>query len=106
MAGDQVICPCCGHRVIDEMLPEGLQLSNLQRRIFSIVQRAGPSGIPADVLVERVYANDPNGGPLTARRSVYVTICKLNSKLLDYKMVLRANGGGHGSFGEYVLKRL
>jgi hypothetical protein len=40
-----------------------------------------PDGIPIGDLVDQVYADDPDGGPVTAPRSVNVMIHKANAQL-------------------------
>ena len=42
---------------------------------------ARPDGIAIGDLVDQVYADDPDGGPITAPRSVNVMIHKANAQL-------------------------
>jgi hypothetical protein len=52
----------------------------LRQRLVDIVG-ARPDGIAIGDLVDRVYADDPDGGPLTAPRSVNVLIHRANAQL-------------------------
>jgi hypothetical protein len=99
-------CPCCGQRVTVKNLPEGLHLTRSQLRIFELVSKAGPNGLPSDILLDRLYAEHADGGPAWAAHSMYVIVHNLNSKLLDHKLIIRANRAGPGSPANYVLKQL
>ena len=58
------VCKTCGHP-----LPEYealLDLTRLQQRLFAIVQKAGKAGIDAESIMQRLYGNDPTGGPDSA----------------------------------------
>lgn len=99
-------CPTCGQTLPDDTLPPGLVLRNNELKIFKTVKRAGPNGIATPDLLAKLYTDDPNGGPLWALQSMRVQIHKLNSKLLNHGLVIRAPRGGKGYPTEYVLKQL
>ena len=83
-------CPCCGGTgEIDPKAP--VDLSPLQFRIYDIVRRA-KDGIPGPLLIDRVYAHYPDGGPLTASRSVYVQIRRMNERLAAVRERVASTG--------------
>ncbi len=62
--GWELIAATCGRPII----PEGLRLSPIQRRILEVVDRRGEIS-PRD-LADAVWADDPNGGPLDSHALV------------------------------------
>jgi hypothetical protein len=87
---ESTICPCCGQPV----LPEGLSLPPIKRRILDAVQRH--PGITAEHLREIVWQADPNGGP-EDRKVLHVHIHQLNQRLAPYGVMVRApKGAGAG----------
>jgi hypothetical protein len=86
-------CPCCnGTGLINEYPP--VRLSEMQYRIWDIVRRA-PHGIAVGELVNRVYADHPNGGPISAPQSVCVTVWKANKRLaLANQKIVSTKGRG------------
>ena len=63
-----------------------------------------PDGISNRNLVERVYADRIDGGPLWAATSVMVTIKRLSARLVPAGYRVRATTPGAGSV--YKLERL
>ena len=60
-------CPTCGQAINGPAPVKALadaRLSNMERRIVDALARAFPRGIRSPELVELVYADDPNGGPV------------------------------------------
>lgn len=68
-----------------------MYLPPLQYRVWDEVRRAG-DGIPMTTLVDKVYADKPNGGPLHAKKSVYVSIHELNKRLEKRKQRVSIRG--------------
>lgn len=99
-------CPNCGQRVIDSSLPEGLRLTPMLERIFLTVKRAGAGGILLEDLIDRVYADHVDGGPDWDKQSIRTSIHRLNSKLIDYNMIIRAPRGGNHAPTAYTLRKL
>lgn len=98
-------CPCC-RQLLPEPMPLGLRLNDRQRMIIDYVRRGGESGVVIDDLVEHIYQLDPNGGPVTARKVIYVTIHNLNKKLVPKGFAIRGQHAGHGTLGRYLYKRV
>jgi hypothetical protein len=96
------VCRCCGQTLPPEI--PGLVLSTHQQRIFAIVRRAGRWGVTSDALFERLYADDPEGGPLSGRRSMHVIVQNLNIKLRAHGKRIRCPPRGRGVPGVYVLE--
>jgi len=74
------VCKCCG-QTLPLVAPFGLYLTRGEAVIFERVARAGPYGIHVNELVAHVWADDPDGGPLWARKSLHTRIFHLNQKL-------------------------
>jgi hypothetical protein len=96
------VCKCCG-----QILPQPLRIDTLstsQRYIVDTILKAGENGIDARILLDVTYADDPNGGPLTANNSLRVRIHKINRKhLIPAGYMIKANRGGNGCFGRYRI---
>ena len=84
------VCPCCGQPVV----PNGLRLPPIKRRILDAVQRC--PGISAGELRDVIWAADPNGGP-EDRKVLHVHVHQLNQRLAPYGVMVRApKGAGAG----------
>lgn len=95
-------CPLCeGTGKSLERSP--VPLTNMQFRIFKIV-RGSPHGIEGRRLIDRVYADQRDGGPDFASRSVHVQICKMNGRLKAVGLQIKATARGRG--GVYRLGRV
>ena len=58
--------------------PLGLKVSVGAARLLRIVMRAGKPGILVADLFDELYRDDPDGGPATGYRCLYVRIHELN----------------------------
>ena len=83
-------CPRCGQPIV----PEGLSLPPIKRRILDAVQRC--PGISAGELRDVVWAADPSGGPEDPK-VLHVHVSQLNSRLAPFGVMVRApKGAGAG----------
>jgi hypothetical protein len=98
-------CPTC-RQFLPLPMPLGLRLNQRQREIIAYVRKGGDSGVTIDNLVDHIYQHDPNGGPITARKVIYVTIHNLNKKLVTKGYAIRGRHAGQGSLGEYFFTRV
>ena len=92
---------CCPH-CQRPFLPK-LKAGPIGRSIMAAIE-AHPDGISTDDLISIAYAGHADGGPESARKVIHVTICKLNSQLIDQGCVVRSDGRGRGAL--YQLKSL
>lgn len=83
------VCPTCNRPLV----PHGLRLSPIQRRILQIVQKRG--AISPQDLRDLVWANDRNGGPADPK-ALTVHVWHLNKKLARHGICVRA-GTGRGT---------
>ncbi len=91
--------PCCGQTMrappVDavqfvEQLPIG---GTHAPRLIARLARNFGLYIPEDVLVDSVYANEPDGGPLSARNVVAVLTCRLNPRLAPHGLKIESITG-------------
>ena len=84
------ICPTCGQpRVPTE---DKLHLPPLKARILDAVRRR--PGITAQELRDWTWADDEDGGPLTAAKCLHVHVAQLNTVLRPHGLTVRSEGGG------------
>lgn len=84
-------CPCCNGT--GEIVPETpVRLSRMQARIWHFVRRSG-YGISSEDLTDRIYADRADGGPISARRSIWVTVAATNKRLAAVKQKIVSTGG-------------
>ena len=88
-------CEHCGHPVTNDDLP-GVALPSIKGRIFRAVSRAGRHGISTSALMDRVYEDDPDGGPL-GTKVIHVHIANLNKVWLRPRGLQIRGSGGIGS---------
>jgi len=84
----------------------GVKLTPREKRIADAVRRSGDGGIFIDDLVDVVYADHPDGGPLTAKTCIYVLIHNANKKLVPKGFVIRSEHGGPGAPKPYLFRRV
>ncbi len=93
------ICPAC-----QRPFPPALVVSgSVRQRLVNIVADR-PDGIAIGDLVDQVYADDPDGGPVTAPRSVNVMIHKANKQLRAQGYQIQSMWLGRGA--RYHLVRV
>jgi DNA-binding response OmpR family regulator len=99
-------CPCCGHQT-----PTTIQITDLREvcrgrisgRVLALLIEAKGRGITAKALVNLVYADDPDGGPLNATPSMKVIICRLRRNLKPFGWTIPKT---HAQLGVYRLAPL
>ena len=74
-------CPTCGAPLSTHEPPT--RLSRLQRVIYDRVARSR-HGVSSDALFEACYADDPDGGPESGKKSMWVIIHALNKRLAPH----------------------
>jgi hypothetical protein len=91
------VCPTCSRPY-----PPRLKVNGpVRQRVVEIVANR-PDGIPIRELCNLTYADDPNGGPLTAQRSINVIVHRANDQLRQQGYQIRARWRGRGSFYELI----
>ena len=94
------LCKCCGHPIIADEI--GVVLTPLQRRIFNIVKGAGSAGIRGKDVMEIVYANARDGGPLSTN-IIAVVANHANRRLAQFSIKIQ---GRRGPGGIFTIERL
>ena len=108
------VCPCC-----KQNLPEGKRIlffdneriiawksktAYLSPSEYKIMKMLDKATLEIGPIIDRLYANDANGGPESP--SARVLISKLRKKLKPLKLVIHCSGhGGKGKEGVYSLVR-
>lgn len=97
-------CACCG-QTLPYNYPNGLRLTPQLRRCYDIIRRAGQSGIHSDIIFDRMYKDDEDGGPLTATKIISVYVCSLNKKLPPFGQKILSDdwGGRRDNHARYRL---
>lgn len=76
-------------------------------KILDAVARAGKAGIPSDRLLDLLYADDADGGPLCAMKSMHTLISYSNRRyLLSAGYRIQGERTGGGAPGSYRLVKL
>ncbi len=84
------VCPHCGHPMpADEVT---LMLTPRQRQLYEIVRDAGIAGISARDILDKMYADEPNGGPDTAN-IISVFAHHANVRLKPFGLEISARRG-------------
>jgi hypothetical protein len=100
-------CPCCGHEIAAARAPiealAAVPLSHIQRRIVDAMVKAYPGKIGVAKIVDAVYWDDPDGGPLEPERVLQQIIYRLRLSLTAYGWTIPASPGGRGHHGLYGL---
>lgn len=99
----EVTCPHCGQE-LPENRPLGLKLARSSKRLYTLVAKAGKHGIDIDVLFNRLYDDDPGGGPTSGVTCLYTRIWMLNRRLRTKGREIVGVGHGRGSEHRYVLR--
>ncbi len=98
-------CVCCGYdpELKDpEHIGRVARLSTLELRLFDIFCRRFGRYVEADTLAYLLYADDPNGGPITANEVIGVTVSRLRKKLLPFGLTIDGMMG-RGSSGRRLV---
>lgn len=90
-------CPHCGHPLVDSVAET---LPRRQRRLYEAVEQAGNAGISRAQLMEKMYYDDPNGGP-DSSNIVSVTVHVINKKIAKRGLAILSR-----PFGVYRLMPL
>jgi DNA-binding response OmpR family regulator len=61
-----------------------LSLPPYERKVLDVLINAYPRYLSISAIVDRIYADDPNGGPHTADNAVAVYLNRLRPKLAEY----------------------
>jgi hypothetical protein len=82
-------------------------LKGKSKKLVDRVVRAGKQGIFGDQLLCAVYADEQDGGPLWAQKSLYRLISNANRRYLKAAgYQIKGEPAGHGAFGRYRLVKL
>lgn len=80
-------CPCCRR----PYPRDGLPLTDMERRVYEAVHGGNGLPVPTHRIIDYVYSDDPNGGPLTADGNIRVMVHRIRRKLGD--VIVNEHGG-------------
>lgn len=98
-------CVCCGYdpELKDpEQIARAARLSSFEFRLFDIFRRRFGRYVEADQIAYLLYADDPNGGPITANYVIGVTVSRLRRKLQPFGLTIDGMMG-RGSSGRRLI---
>lgn len=89
------VCPCCGQPrpgYYDEVA--GLaRLTEAQRRLFLVLAAQRGAVVSWSDMLNAIYFDDIDGGPLNARRTVHVIRCYANKKIERFGLRISSTFG-------------
>jgi hypothetical protein len=97
-------CPTCGQEIRSD-IDLGIPLSAGNRQIVNEVYKAGENGIMSDRLFNKLYDDDPNGGPSSGMKTLHTRICLLNRKIEPIGWCIRGETTGARVNGRYFFKK-
>jgi hypothetical protein len=98
-------CPCCGQQIDGEVPAKALASVPLRptaRRIIDALASVYPRGLSARQIADRVYADDPNGGPESAEDAMSVHMHRARPIIQGYGWTV----GASGKHGNIRLQRI
>ena len=86
-------CPCCGASV-PALRAENLpRLGANQQALVNICAQSRGARVTTDAIVERLWASDPEGGPLLPKKVVAVMVRQINTKTEPHGFKIECGGG-------------
>lgn len=80
-------------------------MAKLERRIVDALSSAHPRAVTIDALIDHVYFDNADGGPLDARNSVASTVARMRKLLPRYGWTIPSGRRGRGVRGTYKLTK-
>jgi hypothetical protein len=86
-------CPCCGHPLPSDDVVRAIK-GRKRRKLYELVRDAGQLGISVRVLMDKLYADDPSGGP--HHHSVISVLAQhhINPVIAQFGLKLVCGSGG------------
>ena len=83
-----MICPCCNQPADTGKLSEAVRVfTPTEARLLRILE--GRTMVRKEAVLDTLWADDPEGGPLTAQKMVDVVIHKIRRKLREHNLPFR-----------------
>lgn len=99
-------CPCCGG-FIGEAAPVefvlGHGLSESHRKIFSRLSTRLGAEVSSDTLIDTLYSDREDGGPIAARLVLSQLVHTLNKRIEAHGWIVTSRGRGRGNQAVYRL---
>lgn len=109
LADNRMICPCCKQPMAAQDRPDFLEyvdrLRPMDRKIVCALIAAYPVSISMPQLVDRVYADDIDGGPEWASSSVAARLVYVRREVIRHGWRIPSQLSGPGAQARYKLER-
>lgn len=109
MSDRQLLCPCCGSKMIEAVdHPRHLinvRMSPREKVLLDLFVAKWPRPLRRHSMVNALYGDDPNGGPLTADHTAGTVVTLLRKTLTPFGWTVRSNKGGRDHHGTYLLEQ-
>ena len=91
-------CECCG-----QLIPPFIKIQGpVKKAIYDFVSKH-PEGVTTTQIINHVYANDVNGGPLT--NTIRVLVHRLNAELQCFGLMIRSSKGPGSTYTLRNMRR-
>lgn len=89
------VCECCGQPILSDLERTlwTLPWSPTERRILERLLRSYDQDVGAAALIEAVYHDDVDGGPLDARKTITVFVHNIRKKLAPAGLTISCRSG-------------
>ena len=106
-----ILCPCCQRPLEDgQTVPishlRDIKLSRGHKVIVEALIDAYPRAVGIDHLIDRLYENDADGGPLNPQHVIRQMLSRIRSELPKHGWTVPVNTRGGGNYGSYRLEPL
>jgi hypothetical protein len=106
-----VLCPCCRRpldvgETVDVTHLRDVKMANQHKVLINALVDVYPRSVKMGFLVDRLYADDPDGGPDDPVRLVRSLMTRIRKELPEYGWSVPANSAGRGNYGSYRLEPL
>ncbi len=77
-------CPCCGQQVAEPSIQAillSLKFTRSQHHVLAMLAARSPNWVATERLTDSLYADDPDGGPISAAGTVKVFLHQVKAQL-------------------------
>lgn len=108
VASENTFCPCCGATLASgppTWLVELFILCPAERRLMKVLARRFPWYVDREILIDALYGDRSDGGPLSANNVLSVHLCQLRRALEPFGWTVSKGTSGRGGCGRHRLEK-